>query len=161
MEPDFDALRAIEARASKLFAAHGFPDVGTEPWPPDDFAKFVGSNTSLVAVDDTGKPLGFAVASELHGIFWLKEISVDPEHGRRGIGTALVRAVEERARWAFHTTLGLSTFRDVPFNAPFYTKLGFVIADLKAAPAPIRDQVLREVPDGATVEDRVFMIRKL
>jgi GNAT superfamily N-acetyltransferase len=104
---------------------------------------------------------GFAIAAELHGIFWLKELSVDPPYARRGIGTALVRAVEDRARWAFHTALGLSTFRDVPFNAPFYRRLGFLEVEPSRVDEAIREQMLREVPDGAALQDRVLMIRKL
>lgn len=62
----------------------------------------------------------------------LEQLSVLlPEHGRRGIGTALVRAVCEEARWEGHRRLTLCTYRDVPWNGPFYRALGFEeLADL-------------------------------
>jgi len=44
----------------------------------------------------------------------------------RGIGTALVQAACEEARWAGHRSLTLCTFRDVAWNGPFYRRLGFV-----------------------------------
>ncbi|TCD16396.1 hypothetical protein [Oricola cellulosilytica] len=65
------------------------------------------------------------------------------------------------ARRTFHTTVGLSTFRDVPFNALFYSRRGFVIHPLDDVPAGIADQVRREVPPGAQISDRVLMLRKL
>ncbi len=56
----------------------------------------------------------------------LEQLSVRlPEHGRRGVGTALVHAACEEARWAGHDSLTLCTYRDVPWNGPFYRRLGF------------------------------------
>ena len=89
----------------------------------------------LVAVDPayagTG-PLGFAHllwlgADDGSVSAHLEQLSVLlPEHGRRGIGTALVQAACEEARWAGHRSLTLCTFRDVAWNGPFYRRLGFV-----------------------------------
>lgn len=121
----------------------------------------MSSNTAVVAVDGDGHLLGFAVAGEIGGIYWLKELSVEPDVMRRGIGTALLNAIIERAGWAFHTAIGLSTFRDVPFNAPFYARRGFLAVDPDAVPEAIRRQFEREVPAGAEIGDRVLMIRKL
>jgi 4-diphosphocytidyl-2-C-methyl-D-erythritol kinase len=158
---DLPGLHALEARAAKLFARHGFPEVAETPSPRDDFAGFVSSNTAVVAADGDGRLLGFAVAGEIGGIYWLKELSVEPDVMRRGIGTALLNAIIERAGWAFHTAIGLSTFRDVPFNAPFYARRGFLAVDPDAVPEAIRRQFEREVPAGAEIGDRVLMIRKL
>ena len=55
----------------------------------------------------------------------LAELDVLPAHGRRGVGTALVRAVDEWARSGHFTEITLTTYRDVPWNAPFYAGLGF------------------------------------
>lgn len=76
-----------------------------------------------------GPPIGFAHLVVLDGFAHLDQVSVLPEHGRRGIGTALVRAVMEEARWAGHRRLSLTTYADVPWNAPFYRGLGFVEVD--------------------------------
>jgi GNAT superfamily N-acetyltransferase len=42
------------------------------------------------------------------------------------IGAALLDAVAERARAAGLDGLSLSTFREAPWNAPYYRRLGFV-----------------------------------
>ena len=69
----------------------------------------------------------------------LEQVSVLPEHGRRGTGARLVRAAAEEARWDGFGELSLCTYRDVPWNAPFYARLGFevvqpvgVLAELRA-----------------------------
>lgn len=135
--------------------------IGATPWPVDDFARFVGENKSLVAIDDADRPLGFAVTGEVDGIAWLKELSVDPGFMRRGVGSALIEEVAKEALATGYRLLALSTFRDVPFNAPFYLRRGFEIVDTATAPAPLAAQVRREVPEGAKPGDRVLMIRKL
>ena len=83
------------------------------------------SGTLLVAAD-AGEVVGFAHLTFPDGYAHLDQLSVLPAHGRRGIGAALVRAVMEEARWAGHDRLSLTTYRDVPWNGPFYARLGFV-----------------------------------
>jgi GNAT superfamily N-acetyltransferase len=55
----------------------------------------------------------------------LEELDVDPSHGRRGLGTALVRTVCEWATVSRYGMLTLTTFRAVAWNLPFYARLGF------------------------------------
>ena len=78
-----------------------------------------------VALAD-GTPVGFVLVDLLpSGLPHLEELSVDPRHGRRGVGAALVRAACEWAARSGHPELSLTTFRDVPWNLPFYARLGF------------------------------------
>ena len=55
----------------------------------------------------------------------LEEVDVHPDHGRRGVGTALVRAVCDWVRRSGHAEITLTTFRALPWNMPFYRRLGF------------------------------------
>ena len=56
----------------------------------------------------------------------LEQLSVHPEHGRRGLGRALLRAGLEWAAAHDYPELTLTTYRDVPWNGPFYASEGFV-----------------------------------
>ena len=52
-----------------------------------------------------------------------------PAFGQRGVGMALVQTVCAYAvaeQWAGVT---LTTFRDMPWNAPFYERLGFEVME--------------------------------
>ncbi len=114
-----------------------------------------------VAVDAAGHPLGFAVASVLEGGAHLEELDVVPEAGRRGIGTQLVDTVCEWASSQGFSTITLSTFRDVPWNGPFYVRRGFrTLAPAELSPA-LREVRAREERLGIPMDQRVVMRRQL
>jgi len=76
----------------------------------------------LVAGDPV---VGFAHVLDIEGDAHLEQVSVHPDAMRQGVGSALVRAAMEEARWAGYDRLSLATYRDVPWNGPFYAGLGF------------------------------------
>jgi ribosomal protein S18 acetylase RimI-like enzyme len=76
----------------------------------------------LVAGDP---PVGFVHVLVIDGFAHLEQLSVHPSAGRRGVGSALVRAAMEEARLDGFAELSLCTYRDVPWNGPFYQRLGF------------------------------------
>lgn len=126
----------------------------------DALRAMMAGHETWVAALSSGQPAGFADAGPLGGGFHLRELSVDPAHGRRGVGTALVEAVIAASRERGLSGVSLTTFRDVPFNAPFYARLGFEeLAPDRADPA-LRDAFVREVPDGVDPASRVLMWRK-
>jgi GNAT superfamily N-acetyltransferase len=77
----------------------------------------------LVAGDPA---IGFAHVRDLESHAHLDQISVHPDHARRGVGAALVEAAAERATLKGHGSLTLTTYADIPWNAPFYARHGFV-----------------------------------
>ncbi|NYD41275.1 GNAT family N-acetyltransferase [Nocardioides panaciterrulae] len=81
----------------------------------------------LLVAEETGSGtvVGFAHVREVEGHAHLEQLSVRPEHGRRGTGAALVAAAEEEARWLGYDELSLCTYREVPWNGPFYRRLGY------------------------------------
>jgi GNAT superfamily N-acetyltransferase len=88
-------------------------------------------------------------------------VTSDSEHAGNGLGRRLIQAVVARAREAGVPRLTLTTFRDVPFNAPFYARLGFRIVDephLCPRLARIRQEERR---NGCELAPRVAMILAL
>lgn len=81
--------------------------------------------------DEKRPPVGFVHVLVIEGHAHLEQISVLPEHQGQGIGTALVRAAMAEAGARGFDRLSLCTYRDVPWNGPFYRHLGFIeVADL-------------------------------
>lgn len=159
-EADIPALYDIEGRSTLLLAAHGFPGLADEPGPPvADFGEFLRASHTLVAVID-GKPVGYAAAEPVGDAWYLKQLSVDPPMGGRGIGAALLECVIAEAKSRAFQRIALSTFRDVPFNAPFYARRGFLELPLEQAPPALRDRFAAECPPGVDPATRALMSRR-
>lgn len=120
---DFDRIEEIETAADtilvELFSAADWPATT----PAADRAAYPGF-TLLLRIPDIGI-VGFAQVLETHGIAHLEQVSVLPEHGRKGHGRMLVAAAKAEASRRGYRKLTLRTYRDVPWNAPFYASCGF------------------------------------
>jgi GNAT superfamily N-acetyltransferase len=105
-------------------------------------------------------PVGFAHVEVLEAtVAHLEEIDVHPEHGRRGVGRRLVRAVCTWAETNGYRAVTLTTFRDVPFNMPFYARLGFDVIPPEELSAALRVVVQDETRRGLDAARRVAMRR--
>ncbi len=114
---DFAHLREIEAESDELFAS-----VGIGPFQEDDAAHHLMAVDVVSVVGEP--PLRFASVEVVDGAAHLWQLSVVPSIQRRGLGRALVAAVCDWARLMGYEAVTLTTFRDVPWNGPFYEKLG-------------------------------------
>ena len=83
------------------------------------------SGAVFVAADDADAPVGFLLAGFLDRALHIYELDVSPPHGRRGLGRQLIDAACAFAVTEGASAATLSTFRDVPWNGPFYAKAGF------------------------------------
>ncbi len=120
---DLVSLRDVELRAAARFAEVGLEAAARWPTvPPELLAQQQTLGLLWVAGDP---PVGFAVALALRGALHLHEIDVVPEAGGRGLGRALIGAVSAEAARRGLGEVTLVTFRDVPWNAPYYRRLGF------------------------------------
>lgn len=125
-DSDLERLSEIERRAAALFETldFGFPlPIGVHSQA--DLRAGHEAGLLWVARDEAGLRAGFALAGLVDGRLHLEEVDVLPEFGRRGIGAALVRKTIEEARVRGLGAVTLCTYRDVPWNAPFYRRLGF------------------------------------
>jgi GNAT superfamily N-acetyltransferase len=69
--------------------------------------------------------VAYLLADIVDGNAHIEQVSVHPRHSRKGLGKALI---EQAVVWARRRGLGavtLTTFADVPWNAPYYQRLGF------------------------------------
>jgi GNAT superfamily N-acetyltransferase len=122
---DIAALAAIELAAGALLRDHAPASVLDDATPDDELRHAQAAGRLWVALIDD-QPIGFALVELLAAdLPHLEELDVHPDHGRRGVGAALVRTVCEWASRCGYAELTLTTFRAVPWNMPFYARLGF------------------------------------
>ena len=110
-----------------------------------------------VALTDDRVPVGFALANFVDGGAHLDEMDVVPDFGRQGIGTRLVGTLIDWARSGDFAMLTLITFRHLPWNAPFYEKMGFVSMDATDHGEELARMLEEEGKAGIDVRKRVCM----
>jgi len=158
---DLRHLAAVEDAGVPMFVEHLGPDISpalVSP-APSGLDRELQPGFVLVAADDQ-RPVGFVHVVDLDGHAHLEQLSVLPAQGRRGIGGALVAAALEEARWAGYDEMSLCTYRDVPWNGPFYARLGFEpVEHLAAHQQRLRDHEVELGLDADGV--RVVMSRRL
>ncbi|MBN1678956.1 MAG: GNAT family N-acetyltransferase [Anaerolineae bacterium] len=156
-------LPGIELAAGKLFEQAGWDNVMAleDVTSEDAFHDYFNAGRLWVAAGPDDQPVGFAAVSIVDEHAHLDEIDVHPDHGRRGIGAALVEHVCAWARETGWPAVSLTTERDLPWNAPFYARHAFVILAPEQWTAGIRAIVAEEIERGLFFESRVVMIRKL
>lgn len=159
---DIQSLISVDKAASALFAPTGLIKASAlnEHVPADILEAAIVLGDVFVARTRHQWPCGFALVSERGRGLYLDQVSVHPDHGQRGIGRALVARVlrEAEARKLPHVTL--STFRDLPWNGPFYRSMAFkelprgrlkpFMLEIEAAQAP-----------HMNIHARCFMMRKI
>jgi predicted N-acetyltransferase YhbS len=151
-------LSDIERSAAVLFLDTPYAFlVDAEPLLLEFVQQQLRSGWVWVAVDLAETVVGYAVAREVDGTLYLQQIDVLPEYGRRGIGSALVKTVCDRAKQQGYRVVSLSTFRDIPWNAPFYSKLGFRPVDEAELTTGFQQIRLQEVKAGLPISERVMM----
>jgi len=119
------SLPQIERSAASLFGDAVPAQLLETVTPPSVFAAAQRDGLLWVAVGAGGEPVGFARVESAGRRAHLVELDVAPAHGRRGVGTALVRTVESWAVANDFSELTLTTYREFPWNEPFYAGLGF------------------------------------
>lgn len=117
-------MAMLEIEAGQLFHTVDLPLVAGNV--PDQEALRRSHGRGLVWVaEQHGKVAGYIVAAVVDGNAHIEQVSVAPAHARQGVGRRLISHVEEWGRCSDRPATTLTTFRNVPWNGPYYEKLGY------------------------------------
>lgn len=158
---DVALLPAIERSAGELFRT--LPELEWlaegEPIPEARHRQWIALGTVWAAVDADDIPVGFLDAEVFGDALHVWEMSV---HGRwqgQGLGRALLDTASGHARDVGLARLTLTTFRDVPWTAPYYARLGFACIDAESLCARLRAVLDDETAAGLPAAWRCAMQR--
>ncbi|MGB3739081.1 MAG: GNAT family N-acetyltransferase [Pontixanthobacter sp.] len=159
---DAVAMPAIERAAGAMFDdIEGLAELARhDAIDPDRLLRYIAKGHCLIAQSD-GRPVGFLANQPFGRELHIWEMNVLPTHQRRGIGSALVRGCLIDARNAGFAAVTLTTFRDVPWNGPFYETLGFDEVTALDAHPRLAGELALEADRGLPAERRCAMIRFL
>ncbi|WP_248732759.1 GNAT family N-acetyltransferase [Pseudomonas sp. MWU13-2517] len=157
---DAELLNAIETSAAQAFRAIDNLSwlADSPPMAVERHRQLIALSTCWVALDTENRPQGF-LSAEHHGDdLHILELSVRQSMQGQGLGLSLVEAAKDYARSKRLRFVTLTTFKNVPWNAPFYSRIGFKAAtraDLDQRLAAILNE---EYTHGFAPGDRCAMI---
>ncbi|MBB2948251.1 GNAT superfamily N-acetyltransferase [Actinoplanes lutulentus] len=152
-ESELELLQEIERAAGQAFRDIGMPEIAEDPpLPVSVLDGYRRAGRAWVA--DLDGPAGYVITDVVDGHPHVEQVSVHPRAARRGVGRALIGHLAA-------PVLTLTTFAEVPWNAPYYRRLGFVeLADAELTPA-LREIREREAEHGLDRWPRICMRRCL
>ncbi len=149
-------LNAIELAAAAIFPPGSIPEhILSDKVPEATLTEAVRNGRLWVALGADACPAGYGLLQFVDGLALLAQMDVRPEQGRKGLGTALVRHIADAARDSGAEFLYLTTFSHVPWNAPFYARLGF--AEVPEAEQPIAIRAILSEERERGLENRIAM----
>jgi len=156
---DAELMPAIETAAAIAFSDD--PDLQDldldDPWEPPKLRSMIRKGHCLVA--HVGETMaGFLASQPFQRELHIWEMDVLPKFQKRGIGAGLVRACLVDARNSGFHAVTLTTFRDLPWNAPFYARLGFEEVPALDAHPRLASELALEADHGLPAERRCAMI---
>ena len=151
---DHAALSIIERAAAAMFRETAHPEMADAPLACEHLQ---ANDEVWVAVDARDQPVGFAIVRAVSAAWHLQEIDVHPAHARRGLGARLIAAIAAAAAEHGLPMLTLSTCTDIPWNAPYYARLGFRALNVEELTADLHAVRSAEAAAGLPMQQRVCM----
>lgn len=155
MDADLATLREIEHAAGRLFAEIGMPEIAEDE--PPSIAALRGFLPDGCWVCDDGAGLaGYLLTMAVDGCAHVEQVSVRPECRGLRIGSGLIEHLARRTG----VPLTLTTFAEVPWNAPYYERLGFRRLAVEEETPGLRAIRAREFEQGLDRWPRLCMRRE-
>ena len=132
---DIPRITEIEISASQKFLTlENAPHCANCTVPIEQLAAACSQNL-LWVIEDEAKSAGFLCAFEVDRCLHIEELSVSMDHQGKGLGKKLLNHVMKFAREHNYSAITLTTDKDIPWNGPFYQRMGFrILVDQEQLP---------------------------
>lgn len=156
---DHFRITEIERAAGESFRNINMAIVADDqPISRQDFQRFVTDHGAFVWLVD-GVIIAYLLLEQVDGAAHIEQVTVHPVHARRGIGAQLIVVADSWARERGLPAVTLTTFRDVPWNAPYYERLGFRVFLPRDWGSAMGARMETEAARGLEAWPRLAMIR--
>jgi GNAT superfamily N-acetyltransferase len=159
---DLPELVDVEIAAGLAFRGIGMAAVADDdPGTVAELAGFADDGRAWVFADAADRPVAYLLVDVVDGDAHIEQVSVRPEHARRGIGRQLIEVAREWAVAHGLPALSLTTYAEVPWNGPYYARLGFEVVPPERVTGGMRAIRVAEAARGLDAWPRVVMRRPL
>jgi len=154
-------MQAVERRAAEKFRLVGYLFAADGPVRDESEHRRVLEDGATFVAADGADLVGFAMFAPLDGEAHLLEINVDPRRQGEGLARRLIDAGSDWARSKGFDAMTLTTYRDVPWNAPFYARLGFAAFEPGLDRLGLHAAITEEAASGFAAAPRIAMRKRI
>lgn len=126
-----------------------------------ELAAFARGGRAWVSTDQADKPVAYLLVEVVDGDAHIEQVSVHPHYAHRRIGKSLMDVASAWAQQHGMAALTLTTYAEVPWNGPYYQRLGFRVVPANELGAGLRAVRRAETARGLDRWPRVVMRRPL
>lgn len=158
---DLAQLPALERASTELFRETEHAWVVEDGGYDEQIYKDWFQHGVILIAEHDGQPVGFASAEEVDHQGFYALLCVHPAHANRGLGRRLTEAIKTWSVSRGYTTLTMTTFPNIPWNAPIFERMGFrIMGETELSPGLLEIR-REEIESGLKPEERVFMTIEL
>lgn len=159
---DLPKMRDIEVAAGEVFRTLSMGAIADDAQPSlEALAVYHQDARAWVATDPDGDAVDYMLVDVVVPYAHIEQVTVHPHYARQALGR---RLSDEAALWAVARGLQgitLTTFEKVPWNAPYYARLGIQPVPEYQWPDGLRQIVQSERAHGLDAWPRVIMKKDL
>lgn len=106
------------------------------------------------------QPVGFCALGRMGDLAYLEQLSVHPDHGRRGVGAMLLEQACAHSHARADRELWLTTYAHFAWNKPFYERHGFAVISEASCSRELQDALAEQRAVLPAPEQRIAMRRE-
>lgn len=155
---DFEALRTVELASFETLRQAGAVSGAASASSDDELRQYLDHGLLVVGCDPDGAAIGFCGGHVADNLLHVGEMDVHPDWQRKGLGRRLLAAMLDEGRTRKLDGATLTTDRLAPFNAPFYSSMGFRLLEPGELSPRLRQILETEAEKGLDPLRRVAMM---
>ncbi|KRE23118.1 GNAT family N-acetyltransferase [Agromyces sp. Soil535] len=158
---DLRDVQSIERAAGEAFRSIGMDEIADDaPIAASEFEHCIARGDAWIMTTDDGSPVAYLLLEGVDDALHVEQVTVHPSYARRGYGAQLLEVARRRSVESDVAVMTLTTFRDVPWNAPYYLRLGWTELPTSKWGPELAKKVESEAAHGLAAWTRVVMHRR-
>jgi len=158
---DCEHLPDLERAAATLFSDQDLPlSLKQSATSLETLRAAQASQRLWVAFLESPQPVGFMLITSINETQdYIEELSIHSDYTGKGIGKAFLAHVEIARRTQGVKEMWLTTFEHVPWNGPFYARMGYENMKPEHSPRVVNDALKQQALQG--LSNRVTLCKRL
>lgn len=152
-------IAPLEQAAAEMFRQIGMTEVAEDAPISDTILLKAVEETRLWVAVEYGVLKAYLLGSFLPRSLHIDQVTVHPDAARRGLGALMIESVSADPRAKQLGLMTLTSFANVPWNAPYYERIGFLDIAESEWPEGVAEKVAAEQEHGLGNYPRVVMQR--